>query len=521
MNEDPAWARYDALRASLASDPQRDLKLARAARKLGLQEPEALHWNRILLDSSNSLATQREAVRRLGLRAVGEQWLTSEQVADAERQDRELELARKQWKPRLQRWLKLVEGRSSEQRQRVVEELKAINDVDVIPVLEEVFSNHSAQAAEATVTVLASWPQVEATESLLGHALQLPWEPVRQLAMDHLADRPFHDFVPELLDELWAPVQSRFWITVDRGGVVRHQHQLARAGAEEDRVLVRNHAEGLREVPVVAAARTDATARQQQARQIAEESAETAAVAELLAMEARLRAQQIEQQVARQNLEIAQHNAPLLEVLGRTTQVDLPARPESWWEWWRDYNDQYLGPRRTLTQYVNTSQSYAVPRTMIPQPRTRCECFVAGTPVRTVRGPVPIESIRIGDRVLSQDPETGEIAFKLVAATTLRPTTAMLEISAGDTHVRSTLGHPFWVEGHGWRMAKSLKVGDSLHGLNGPVQVTAVQPAPDAEAYNLVVVDFNTYFVSDAAILAHDNADREPSLALTPGLLKK
>jgi len=56
----------------------------------------------------------------------------------------------------------------------------------------------------------------------------------------------------------------------------------------------------------------------------------------------------------------------------------------------------------------------------LPVPR-RHECFVAGTPVWTVSGPVAIEKIRVGDLVLSQALDTGELAFQPVLQTTQRP----------------------------------------------------------------------------------------------------
>ena len=42
--------------------------------------------------------------------------------------------------------------------------------------------------------------------------------------------------------------------------------------------------------------------------------------------------------------------------------------------------------------------------------------FVAGTLVRTDRGLIPIDKIRIGDRVLSQPEESGELAYKRVSS---------------------------------------------------------------------------------------------------------
>ena len=58
-----------------------------------------------------------------------------------------------------------------------------------------------------------------------------------------------------------------------------------------------------------------------------------------------------------------------------------------------------------------------------------------------------------------QDPNTGELAYKPVLAVTFRPPTRRLVISVGAEKITTTLGHPFWVEGDGWKMAKELKVG--------------------------------------------------------------
>ena len=48
-----------------------------------------------------------------------------------------------------------------------------------------------------------------------------------------------------------------------------------------------------------------------------------------------------------------------------------------------------------------------------------------------------------------------------------------------------------------------------------------LQSAPEAETYNLVVADFNTYFIGSSGILAHDNTPRRPTQAVLPGILKK
>ena len=86
---------------------------------------------------------------------------------------------------------------------------------------------------------------------------------------------------------------------------------------------------------------------------------------------------------------------------------------------------------------------------------------------------------------------------------------------------RRRSGHPLWVAGVGWRMAKELGDGAILHGVNGPVRIDAIESADEAEAYNLIVADFNTYFVGTSGVLVHDNTPREPTTATVPGLVTK
>ena len=51
----------------------------------------------------------------------------------------------------------------------------------------------------------------------------------------------------------------------------------------------------------------------------------------------------------------------------------------------------------------------------------------------TITGQVAIEySVQIGDRVLAQDADTGELAYKPVLGTTLRPPTEMVLVTTSD-----------------------------------------------------------------------------------------
>jgi hypothetical protein len=131
---------------------------------------------------------------------------------------------------------------------------------------------------------------------------------------------------------------------------------------------------------------------------------------------------------------------------------------------------------------------------------------------------VPIETIEPGDLVLSQDVNSGEIKYAAVMRTTLRPPIELYRISFAQEELRATSGHPFWVAGHGWRMVKEMKDGATLHGISRSSRIRTLKPDGQGEAYNLVVADFNTYFVGEGGVLSHDVTPRAPTQSIVPGI---
>ena len=74
-------------------------------------------------------------------------------------------------------------------------------------------------------------------------------------------------------------------------------------------------------------------------------------------------------------------------------------------------------------------------------------------------------------------------------------------------------------------MTKQLAAGSRLHTLSGSVPVETIEklpvdPSNEGLAYNLIVADFDSYFVGDCGILVHDNTPRQPTSAVFPGLVK-
>jgi hypothetical protein len=204
-------------------------------------------------------------------------------------------------------------------------------------------------------------------------------------------------------------------------------------------------------------------------------------------------------------------NERILGVLVQTTNQQLRGDPQAWWQWWSEYNE--LSPARQKTIRDNRALGGKFYVAVV------CSCFLRGTQVWTDTGAVPIEAVRIGDRVLSQSQETGELTYKLVLDTTVRPPSPTLRLGVGDEEIVATLGHPIWVAGKGWRMTKELEAGDLLHGVHGSVPIDYIQPGPEAEAYNLVVADFDTYFIGKQRVLVHDNRARSVTEVVLPGFV--
>ena len=135
-------------------------------------------------------------------------------------------------------------------------------------------------------------------------------------------------------------------------------------------------------------------------------------------------------------------------------------------------------------------------------------CFVAGTLVTTEDGQEPIEEIEVGDKVLSENELTGEVAVKTVTETYINETDELIHIGVNGETISATPSHPFYVDKLGWTLARSLKAGDVLVLSNGElVTVEWVQHEileSPIKVYNFEVEDFHTYFVGENRVLVHN-----------------
>ena len=202
-----------------------------------------------------------------------------------------------------------------------------------------------------------------------------------------------------------------------------------------------------------------------------------------------------------QTIETTNKNA--LALLRGVTGKDFGNDPVAWMAWWTDkkgYAFQAPPPlgqtaeKPTLTQFVD------------PYPSPSHSCFAAGTPVQTIDGLRPIEEIKVGDRLLTQDTTTGVLSYQPALTVFHNPPAETLRIKIGGEDVVATGIHRFWKAGQGWVMARELKAGDAIRKLGGTARVESVEPDKKQPVFNLEVARGTDFFVGQGGILVHDNS---------------
>jgi hypothetical protein len=210
--------------------------------------------------------------------------------------------------------------------------------------------------------------------------------------------------------------------------------------------------------------------------------------------------------VERHNSQVLMANRPVVEVLEAVTGQRLGDDQDQWATWWYDQEGYRYEPpirsyKRTIVRYVSI-------------PMRVKSCFGQGTPVLTIRGPRPIETLRIGDLVLSEDCQSGRLSYEPVVGLHHNSPMPTLRLRLGDEEIISTTYHRFWRAGQGWAMARELQLGDVLRKLAGRIKVAEIQVGPVEPVFNLDVASNCTYFVGKNGILVHDNS--LPPSMLTP-----
>ncbi|NLX96205.1 MAG: hypothetical protein GXY83_08510 [Rhodopirellula sp.] len=512
--EDPLLARY---RQTLAECYERmipaaaHLSMARWCRQSKLAQQQRFHWLTLLELSPN----EPEALAALGLC-----WYEGELVSRDEvtvRQTRQR--AEREWSERLQRLARALLGSDdSEQADVAWQRLRDISDPAAAAGLETVIAPCSERLGLDVVALLGKIRGDSAAASLI-RLTESPCDAVREAALAQLKRRPLHQSVPQVLAGMRWPVELEQEVSVSPRGDVEYASTVTAENPQAKTIVKTTASTAFSDVPALKVSYSGSGPRINRSVQVYGPTPSAKYANRLRTVQSyQQRARTARQTADAYNREVYEGNEAASRLLYDLAGEDLGPDPQRWLDWWMNYNEYESPGEKPVYTHNYDDSRFVRDGPFIRVTYIYASCFARGTPIWTQTGTIPVEQIQPGDLVLAQDPQTGELAYKPVLQTTLRLPSPLRRIHVEGEEIDATRGHPFWVSGGGWRMAKELQDGQPLHGLGGSRPIRQIEEQPAAEAYNLVVDDFHTYFVGRIGLLVHDNHFRQPTTAVLPGL---
>ncbi len=506
--KDQLHQEYLAQRDLAKDDFNGQMLIADWCRKKGLERQTVAHLNRALWHNPN----HRGVRQLLGHREVNDRWVTPKQMLAEVTQLLITQKRLDAWREEIREIRKLINNPSQTKREKGLAKLKEIKDGSSVPALELMLANHSPEVSKAVIKKFAQFEEIEASLALTRLSTESPWYSCRQMATKALASKNKYDYVPTLLSQLVSPVISRVTVIPGARQQVLYRHVYFQKRMDSDVIkqydtVYQRFTSGL-------------TNGRDSIRQTMRDI--------------RRNAPMNERMKERQNVSIEQNNKRITSVLNEAVGINLGDDIEAWWKWWNDYNEVFTESRpidydryqRNVEVYDRDLLAPTGPLLAGSGNRTggartgggSCECLVAGTKIWTDRGAISVESIKVGDQVLSQNVETGSLEYKMVLRPTIRPETKTVTIRLSNETIQCSGGHPFWVAGQGWVKARDLKVGLPLNCAGGIAIIRDIKTGEPAKLYNLVVEGNANYFVGKSRILSHDNTIPAPTLRRVPGM---
>ncbi len=492
---DTTRAAYRRLRDKAPNTVAGQIELARWCLEKKLLPEARAHYTRVVELSPD----QAEAREKLGFRRVDGVWLNQREVAEGRERAAKAIADMNEWRPKLETLRKQFLGTNPKVTEQAESQIRVIHVAAAIPAIEVVLCAHNEKTAQLAITTLAGMTTTEASVALARQALFSPWLFVRQAAALRLQGREVDHYAAALLAELHTPIQTRSELFRGPRGRLLYRHLLYREGQDNRELSVFDTA--YQRIALPGGNGGDTLNR------AASEAARTAAAREAA--------------ISQENARAEETNRRICQLLSYVSGQTMPPEPQLWWAWWLERNDLFQPGVKPLEQRYRVREVAVADRsssTNASAPsRMSMDCLAAGTMVWTLDGHKAIEKVQLGDQVLSQDPDTGELAYRPVLATTVRPAGPLMRIETRRGAIRTSGGHLFWQSGQGWVKARDLKRGATLHTAKEVIQVHQVDSVESEPTYNLVVADFHSYFVGEQLILSHDNTIREQTNAIVPG----
>ncbi len=201
-------------------------------------------------------------------------------------------------------------------------------------------------------------------------------------------------------------------------------------------------------------------------------------------------------------------NQRVSEVLETLTSQRFGSDRDQWASWWTDAKGYaYQPPSTAKPTFVEAAPLDYQPFYIA---MAHGACFAKGTLVQTLEGPKRIETIEIGDRVLTQDVKTGELSYEPVLTPVHNPPNETFRVDLGTETIVATGIHRFWKAGEGWAMVRDLKPGDRVRTVGGIATIQGISGDIKQPVFNLEVASDRDYFVGRTGFLVHDNSLIEP-----------
>lgn len=571
--KDKRWSKYIELRNQANHSLRDHERLARWCHKNKLVEHENMHWLYVL-QFNNS---HRAALKALDLVWHDGLLMTTDEASAYKQRQLDRNRQMRDWRAKIKRLRIEAELPDLLVRQAAREQLNEIREPEAVPALIEQFAepieNEALTVDRGTqlMSILGGIDSPQAVDSLVQVAIDSDNRAIRYAAVEQLETKPLAEFVPALLAEMAMPIEASVNINAIGNRVVSDYsysqeqvggNELTRTSQSSELVRGRRYyAVPLHRYQKVSDARviTGRTAMvpiipghgrsiQAIARSSCSSGGGTAGYVRPydpkylkevalpdLKVPARYKAEYAgtayfedpeyaqRQERARQKLvaeakraeaawvernqNIEQRNERIAEVLTDVTGKRLSAFPKSWWNWWGNYLEQNpdvgtVGTRQQLNFALLNQQQRGLAR---------------GTWVWTREGKKPIETVRPGDYVLAQNPDTGELTHKVVLAlaTPQQMPVSRVAIDASELHCAAS--HVIWAVGAGWQRVSKLAAGQSLHGALDSFVVASVKETFSIDSYDLIVDDFHTFFVGEQGLLVHDATPIGPAPVALPG----
>jgi len=464
------------------------------------------------------------AWKHLGVVKHNGRWMNHEQITAEEKEAIEQTRADRLWEPQLERWKAWL--KDEKRRDQATTEMKSVTDPHAVPAVVRILAQGNERDQMAAAQLLGQIDIPSSTRALLQLAVFSASDAVRAAATEAFRRREPRDFAGWLVDTIRTPWQYRVQPVGGPGSpgalqIVTPRFTMLRTYDAPPAFTLSDQFYGyvgydVNGLPVVvrgAEMNSMAKLAALDARAPSGKLHQLELRTQMLLAEANLKAVDSQQRLIADVNDIEAANAKAVAINQRITPIltttldapDLKNDEDAWKTWWYDRLGYRYDPPPPVSLAVDASPQYAPPRIY--------SCFVAGTPVRTINGHQPIESVRVGDRLLTQDVTTGALSFQsvLVVHHNAPAKTIRVALDNGETITASTY-HRFWQVGKGWAMAKQLQTGDTLRTLGGIARVVSLEPGATVPVFNLDVAGTRTFFVGMKDALVHDNTLPNPHL---------